>query len=115
MPSSAWQKRARLGVPRAHFWSPRDAETARLMEGMLQRLKDAGAVLIEADIPDVARLDAEAGFPLAFYDTRKELGEYMQGHGLSMTYRELVDQCGSPDVPGVLQSIYFFFNDAAPT
>jgi len=99
-------KGVRLGVPRAHFWSPLDGETARLMEGTLQRLKDAGAVLVEADIPDVARLDGEAGFPLAFYETVKELREYLQGHGLSMTYRELVDQCASPDVAGVLQSLY---------
>ena len=99
-------KGMRLGVPRAHFWSPLDHETARLMEGTLARLKDEGAVLVEADIPDVGRLDAEAGFPLAFYETVKELGEYLRGHGLSMTYRELVDQCASPDVAGVLQSLY---------
>jgi mandelamide amidase len=76
------------------------------MDEALKRLKDAGAVLVDGDIPDVGRLDAEAGFPLAFYETVKELGEYLQGHGVPLTYRQLVDQCGSPDVAGVLQSLY---------
>ena len=30
-------KGLRLGVPRAHFWSPLDTETARLMEDVLAR------------------------------------------------------------------------------
>jgi mandelamide amidase len=99
-------KGLRLGVPRAHFWSPLDAETARLMEDVLLRLKDAGAVLVEADIPDVGRLDAEAGFPIALYETVVDLDAYLSGHGLAMRYPELVAQCASPDVKGMLQSLH---------
>jgi Asp-tRNA(Asn)/Glu-tRNA(Gln) amidotransferase A subunit family amidase len=99
-------KRLRLGVPRAHFWAPLDGETARLMEEVLARLKDAGAVLIEADIPDVGRLDGEAGFPIALYETVVDLNAYLEEHGSSMRYRELVAQCASPDVKGLLQSLH---------
>jgi len=99
-------KGLRLGVPRAHFWAPLDGETARLMEEVLARLKDAGAVLIEADIPDVGRLDGEAGFPIALYETVVDLNAYLEEHGSSMRYRELVAQCASPDVKGLLQSLH---------
>ncbi len=99
-------KGVRLGVPRAHFWSPLDTETARLMEETLKRLKDAGAVLVEGDIPDVARLDAEAGFPIALHETVIDLGEYLRFHGIEMSYAQLVAQCGSPDVKGLLQSLH---------
>jgi mandelamide amidase len=98
-------KGLRLGVPRAHFWSPLDAETGRLMEEVLVRLKDAGAVLVEADIADVGRLDGAAGFPIALYETVTDLDAYLAGHGLAMHYAELVAQCASPDVKGLLQSL----------
>ena len=93
-------------MPRAHFWEPLDAETARLMDGVLARLKDAGAVLVEADIPDVARLDNEAGFPIALYETVVDLNAYLAEHGSALTYPELVAQCASPDVAGLLQSLH---------
>ncbi|MCE9659650.1 MAG: indoleacetamide hydrolase [Burkholderiales bacterium] len=103
--AAASLKGLRLGVPRAHFWSPLDTETARLMEAVLARLKDAGAILVEADIADVARLDGEAGFPIALYETVTDLNAYLAGHGSPLRYAELVAQCASPDVAGLLQSL----------
>jgi mandelamide amidase len=44
---------------------------ARLMEGTLAVLKEAGAVLVEGDIADVGRLDNEAGFPIALLRDRR--------------------------------------------
>jgi Asp-tRNA(Asn)/Glu-tRNA(Gln) amidotransferase A subunit family amidase len=98
-------KGLRLGVPRALFWDPLDREVARAMEDVLTRLKDAGAVLVEADIPDVGRLDAEAGFPIALYETVVDLGAYLAGHGSKSGYAEIAAQCASPDVAGLLQSL----------
>jgi len=99
-------KGLRLGVPRAHFWTNVDAETARLLEATLLRLKDAGAVLVEGDIADVTRLDFDAGFPIALYETVTDLDAYLGGHGSTLRYRELVAQCASPDVAGLLQSLH---------
>ena len=99
-------KGLRLGVPRAHFWSPLDTETARLMEDVLAHLRDAGAILVEADIADIARLDGEAGFPIALYETVTDLNAYLAGHGSPLRYAELVAQCASPDVAGLLQSLH---------
>ncbi len=98
-------KGLRLGVPRGHFWESLDAELARLMASVLSTLKDAGAVLVEADIPDAARLDNEAGFPIALYETVVDLDAYLAEHGSSMRYADLVEQVASPDVKGLLQSL----------
>jgi len=103
--AAAGLKGLRLGVPRAHFWEPLDAEVARLLESVLAALKDAGAVLVEADIPDVGRLDNEAGFPIALYETVVDLNAYLAEHGSPMRYAELVAQAASPDVKGLLQSL----------
>jgi mandelamide amidase len=95
----------RLGVPRQLFWEGLDAETGRLLLQALDTLARAGAVLVEGDIPDVGRLDNEAGFPIALYETVEDLDRYLAGHGSALKYRELVAQCGSPDVAGLLQSL----------
>ena len=95
----------RLGVPRQLFWEGLDAETGRLLQQTLDTLARAGAVLVEGDIPEVGRLDNEAGFPIALYETVEDLDRYLAGHGSPLRYRELVAQCGSPDVAGLLQSL----------
>jgi indoleacetamide hydrolase len=98
-------KGLRLGVPRGHFWEGLDAEVARLMEAVLVTLKDAGTVLIEADIPDAARLDNEAGFPIALFETIVDLNAYLAEHGSALRYADVVAQVASSDVRDLLQSL----------
>ncbi len=98
-------KGLRLGVPRGHFWEGLDAEVAKLMEGVLSTLKSEGVVLIEADIPDAARLDNAAGFPIALFETIVDLDAYLAAHGSELRYADVVAQVASPDVKGILQSL----------
>ncbi|MEQ1804411.1 MAG: indoleacetamide hydrolase [Burkholderiaceae bacterium] len=98
-------KGLRLGVPRGHFWEGLDSEVAKLMEGVLVTLKGAGVMLIEADVPDAARLDNEAGFPIALYETIVDLDGYLTQHGSELRYADVVAQVASPDVKGILQSL----------
>jgi mandelamide amidase len=102
---AATLKGLRLGVPRGHFWESLDSEVASLMDATLLALKDAGAVLVEADVPDAARLDNEAGFPIALYETIVDLDAYLAAHGSPMRYADIVAQVASPDVKGLLQSL----------
>ena len=60
---------------------------------MAHQLEDLGVDVIEA------------GFPIALYETVVDLNAYLEEHGSSMRYRELVAQCASPDVKGLLQSL----------
>jgi len=39
----------------------------------LARLREAGVVLVEGDVANVAALDAAAGFPIMLYETVIEL------------------------------------------
>lgn len=102
----------RLGVPRGHFWEHLDSEVAASMESVLRALLEAGAVLVEADIPDAPRLDAEAGFAIGLYETIGDLDAYLAQHGSAMRYAELVAQVASPDVKSLLSSL--LGGDAVP-
>ena len=98
-------KGARLGVPRGHFYENLDPETARVADATLAALAAAGAVLVEADMPEVPKLDEAAGFPIALYETVVELERYLSGTGLPLDLRGLADAVASPDVAGLLQSV----------
>ena len=98
-------KGARIGVPRGHFYENLHPETARIAEAALGALAAAGAVLVEADMPEVPKLDEAAGFPIALYETVVELTRYLSEHRLPIDLAALAGAAASPDVAGLLQSL----------
>jgi Asp-tRNA(Asn)/Glu-tRNA(Gln) amidotransferase A subunit family amidase len=95
----------RIGVPRRHFWEGLDPELARICEAALSRLKEAGVVLVEVDLSEEAALDAEAGFPIALYETVVDLNSYLAAHNAGLDFAGLAERAGSPDVKGILMSL----------
>ena len=95
-------KGLRLGVPRGYFWEHLDAELATLLEAALARLREAGVVLVEGDVADVAALDAAAGFPILLYETVIELERYLAEHDTGLDFVSLMAQVKSPSVKQAL-------------
>ena len=98
-------KGVRIGVPRKHFWENLDPELEKICEGALRRLTDAGVVLVDVDMSEEASLDAEAGFPIALYETVTDLNIYLAEHGIGFDFATLAAKTASPDVKGILQSL----------
>ena len=98
-------KGLRIGVPRQHFWENLDTELEKICEGALRRLTDAGVVLVDVDMSEEASLDAEAGFPIALYETVTDLNSYLAEHETGLDFAGLVAKVASPDVKGILQSL----------
>ena len=98
-------KGVRIGVPRKHFWENLDPELEKICEGTLRRLTDAGVVLVDVDMSEEASLDAEAGFPIALYETVTDLNIYLAEHGIGFDFATLAAKTASPDVKGILQSL----------
>src|ERR1700677_548657 len=74
-------KGQRMGVPRRHFWENLESELGRMCEETLKRLSDAGVTLVDVDMSEECRLDGEAGFPIALYETVTDLNQYLKEHG----------------------------------
>lgn len=95
----------RIGVPRAFFWDDLEQDTARICEAGLDTLKRAGAVLIEADLPNLAALNEMVSFTVALYEVKRDLDRYLENEGLSRRFAEIVAGTASPDVKGILGSL----------
>jgi len=103
--AAASLKGLRIGVPRAYFWEDLERETARICEAALDTLKHAGAVLVEADLPGIGAINEAVSFPVALYETKRDLDRYLEGEGISQRFADIVAETASPDVTAVLSSL----------
>ena len=79
-------KGLRIGVPRKHFWEDLDTELEKICESTLRQLTDAGVVFVDVDMSEEASLDAEAGFPIALYETVTDLNSYLAEHQTGLDF-----------------------------
>jgi mandelamide amidase len=96
----------RLGVPRIGFYDDLHPEVAATVARALDRLADAGVVLVEVDVAGAHALDAECGFPIVFFEIARELPAYLAslpGPESRLTFGDVLAQVASPDVRGGLE------------
>jgi indoleacetamide hydrolase len=93
----------RLGVP-AVFWASLGAETKRVAEAALEKLKAAGVTLVEADLPEVPKLNDKVSFPVALYETPRDLADYLKIYKTGLTVPAVAAKIASPDVRGLFMT-----------
>ncbi|PLP57965.1 hypothetical protein CYK37_17285 [Mesorhizobium loti] len=94
----------RLGVPRGYFWEDLDPETERVCLEALILLKAAGVTLVEADVEDLAALNAAASI-IAFYEPARDIVAYLEESGASARFADIVEKVASPDVQGIMRLV----------
>ena len=94
----------RLGVPRAAFYAALETGVAAEADRVLELLAGHGVTLVEADIAQVAELNAAVGFPVALYEFVRDLPRYLAANGLDLSMDDVLEGIGSPDVRGVVAS-----------
>lgn len=95
----------RLGVPRGYFWEDLDPETERVCLEALSLLKAAGVTLVEADVANLAALNAAASNIIAFYEPGRDIAAYLEESGASACFADIVEKAASPDVQGIMRLI----------
>jgi len=98
-------KGLRFGVPREYYWADMDSELGAVAEKELSRLSSLGVQLVEADVPNLKDLDQAVSFPVALYEQVTTLRAYLRDAGAGISYEQVVAQCASPDVRGMLTSL----------
>ncbi len=98
-------KTVRLGVARNPFYINLDPETDRLMNAALEKLRAAGVVLVEIDLPKLSGLNEKTSFPIALYEGTYDLEAYLEEHNTGKSFFEVASAAQSPDVKGLFADL----------
>jgi Asp-tRNA(Asn)/Glu-tRNA(Gln) amidotransferase A subunit family amidase len=93
----------RIGVPRIPFYEDLDPELAAVVATALASLRDAGCVLVEADMPELGRLSAAAG-AISYYEQSRDLDAYLGASASSLRTRDVAAAIASPDVRRIFET-----------
>lgn len=86
---------ARLGVPRVYFYEGVESEASVIIENTLVALEESGAVLVQADIPDVKTLLEQTFMPILFHDTDPTLDAWFKSVGIPGGLAQILAEAGA--------------------
>ena len=90
----------RLGVPKAFFHVGVSTEMLEAFESLLQRLRDAGVILVEQDLPKAQELNDAGLYPILFFESYPSITKFLATWGDGTTVEELHAELG-PDIKGM--------------
>lgn len=94
----------RLGIPRRRCFDGADDAVLVVIERALQTLAEAGATLIETDVPELDELNAAVGFPVALHELTQDLPAYLRECGYGLSLEAVAAAIASPDVAAIVGS-----------
>jgi indoleacetamide hydrolase len=80
----------RLGVVRDHYYADLDPEVEKISAEALSRLAEAGAQLVESEVPGLTDLWQIATFPIIHHETRPAITEYLRQYETRVTWDQLL-------------------------
>ena len=80
----------RLGIDRDYYFGTMDNEVARITEVALDKLRDAGVVLIEAPVPGLKQLIERTTATVQLYHARPMLTRYLEEFDTGLSFDDLM-------------------------
>lgn len=108
-------KGVKLGVGRGYWFQGLDAEIERVTREAIRKLQDAGAELVEAEVPQLARLAGLTTLIVENHDVRPALKKYLEEYGAGVTFEQVVAQASADikrDIGDVLPGGKYFVPEA---
>jgi len=93
----------RLAVSPAYYLAGLHPETDRVMRSALARLKEAGAEIVEADVPGLGDMVGAMNFQIQTYDSAPSMSAYLKEQDTGVTFDELLAQM-SPGIRWVFEN-----------
>lgn len=94
----------RIGIPREYFYADLEPAVAARMDELMRSLKAAGVTLVEENIRDIGKLNEAVSFPVAMYEARRCLEQYLAQSAPRVKVADIVAQIASPDVKPVYEA-----------
>ena len=93
----------RLAISPAYYLTGLHPETDRVMRSALERLKDAGADIVDAEVPGLADLVNAMNFQVQTYDTVPSIRAYLKAQGTDITFEDILAQM-SPGIRWIFEN-----------
>jgi mandelamide amidase len=98
-------RNVKLGVYRPYFFADLDADVRAVTERALDRLRQAGATIVEVDMPELKALNDAASFPVALYEAYDDLKTYLARYATGVTVEQVAALIASKDVKGTYDGL----------
>jgi mandelamide amidase len=82
-----------------------DGDTDAAFHAAVDKLKSAGATVVDVDMPKLAELNGQVGFPVALYEAYDDMVAYLKHTGTGITIEQLAKSIASPDVKGTYDGL----------
>jgi mandelamide amidase len=105
VPAPASLGGVKLGVHRGYYWADLDADTNTVMDLALTKLRNAGATIVEVQMPDLLKLNNAASFPVALYEAYDDLKAYLAKYQTGKTVEQIAATIASKDVKGTYDGL----------
>src|SRR3954447_2192504 len=94
----------RIGIVKTML-SNLDADTDAAFQAALTKMKTQGITIIEIEMPLLAELNVQVGFPVALYEAYDDMVAYLAHSGTGITIAALAREIASPDVKGTYDGL----------
>ena len=88
----------RIGRPRGAFCAALDDRTAAVMDSVADLLADRGAIIVDADIPELHELTPKCAWAISMYEVPRDLPAILAHRGTDVSIETIVAGIASPVV-----------------
>ena len=97
-------KQIRIGIVRSMLINL-DADTEAAFQAAVAKVKAQGVTVVEIEMPQLAELNGQVGFPVALYEAYDDMVAYLAHTGTGITIDALAREIASPDVKGTYDGL----------
>src|SRR3954452_6588296 len=94
----------RIGIVKTML-SNLDADTDAAFQAALTKMKTQGITIVEIEMPHLAELNVQVGFPVALYEAYDDMVAYLAQSGTGSTIDALPREIATPDVKGTYDGL----------
>jgi indoleacetamide hydrolase len=97
-------RQVRIGIVRAMLTNL-DGDTEAAFRAAVAQMTSQGVTVIDVEMPQLAELNGQVGFPVALYEAYDDMVAYLAHTGTGVTIEALAKEIASPDVKGTYDGL----------
>src|SRR5690242_5498092 len=97
-------KKVRIGVDKSML-ANLDGDTDAAFKAALEKLKASGVTVVDIEMPKLAELNGQVGFPVVLYEAYDDMVAYLKKSGTGVSIENLAKEIASPDVKGTYDGL----------